>query len=161
MGPRDPCGPAGGWRRGQLEEVAGRLAPLKDVGGGGAYLALRALRPLLFLDDAPLATLPQRLAHAAAAGRLRREDVLHALVQRAGPHISPPYLCADPPSPARAQVLEAYSAAIDADGGGGAVAGVRAHLERVLAQQPGPSGEARELLRAILALAAAPPPLPA
>ncbi len=146
--------------RRQLEEVAGRLAPLKELGGGGAYAALRALRPLLFVDDAPLATLPQRLADAAAAGRLRREDVLHALVQRAGPHLSPPYLCADPPSPARAQVLEAYSASIDSDGGSAAVAGVKAHLEHALAQ-PGPAGEGRELLRGILALAAAPAPAPA
>ena len=142
----------------QLEEVAGRLAPLKEVGGGQPYAALRALRPLLFVDDSPLGTLAQRLAAAAAAGRLRREDLLHALVQRAGPYLASPFLCAHPPSPARAQALEAYSGAIDAEGGAAAVARVRADLERALERPEaagGPAGEGRALLKSILELAAA------
>jgi hypothetical protein len=140
----------------QLEEIAGRLTPLKELRDGQPYAALRALRPLLFLDDAPLSTLVQRVAAAAAAGRLRREDVLHALVQRAGLYTATPFLCSDPPSPARAQALALYSAAIDSDGPAAAVARVRSELEKAVGpgrgETAGPGAEGTELLKSILAL---------
>jgi hypothetical protein len=78
-------------------------------------------------------------------------------VQRAGPYLSSPFLCAHPPSPARAVALDAYSAAIDSDGSAAAVAKVKAELELGLERSEGaggPAGEGRALLRSILALTA-------
>ena len=64
----------------------------------------QALRPLLFVEDEPMATLPARLLEAPGADKLAKHDLLHHLLQRA-PLLcesgQAPCLFADVPGPAR------------------------------------------------------------
>lgn len=95
-----------------LEGLLGRLSNLKDL--GEAFGALRALRPLLFVDDEPFDTLASRLAQVQGAGLVPHQDVVHHLMQRA-PASVPPFFAA-PASPQRRREITDYLSACSSQG---------------------------------------------
>ncbi|EKX33134.1 oligomeric Golgi complex subunit 5 [Guillardia theta CCMP2712] len=95
-----------------FEERIGQHVNLQLL--GQHYHTLRALRPLMFVDDEPLESLPGRLTQARGADSLSKHDFLHHMMQRAPAPLPP--LFSEPPGPSRKRAIMGYLEELDREG---------------------------------------------
>ena len=114
-----------------FEERLGRITALQKL-PGSSYKAFRALRPLVFVEDEPVASLPARLLEAPGAVHLAKEDVVHHLMQRAPllcDAAEAPCLFTDVPGASRLRAICEYVGQLEQKGAGAARPVVLAALQ--------------------------------